>query len=107
MPTKRTWMPIAGGALSIVSGAVEILGGITAGTILTTLVAMPGIGAIAGFPLVILGIVAIVGGVFSIRRRIWGLALAGAICSLLLPTITILGILAIIFIAMSKKEFGK
>ena len=107
MAKKGTWMPKTAGILSIVAGAIEILGGITAGSLLTTLVDLPGIGAITGFPLVILGIVAIVGGVFSLRRRIWGLALAGAICSLLLPTIALLGILAIIFVAMSKKEFGK
>jgi len=105
MAKKETWMPKAGGILSIVAGAVEILGGLTAGTLLTTLVPLPGLGAIVGFPLVILGIVAIVGGVFSLRRRIWGLALAGAICSLFLPHIVLLGILAIIFIALSKKEF--
>ena len=55
MAKKRSWMPKAGGILSIVAGAIEILGGITAGIILTTLVDIPGLGAITGFPLVILG----------------------------------------------------
>jgi hypothetical protein len=105
---KQTWMPIVGGILSIVAGAVELLGGITIGgigAILTTLIKLPGLGAIFGFPLIILGIVAIVGGIYSLRRGVWGLALAGAICSLFLPHIILLGILAIIFIAMSKREF--
>jgi len=50
----------------------------------------------------ILGIVAIVGGVSAIRRGSFGLSLAGAICAL--PS-SILGILAVIFVAVSKKEF--
>ena len=47
----------------------------------------------------------IVGGIFALRRRVWGLALAGAICAFLVPAGFILGILAIIFVAMGKREF--
>jgi ABC-type dipeptide/oligopeptide/nickel transport system permease component len=50
----------------------------------------------------VLGIVAIVGGVSALRRKSFGLSLAGAICAL--PS-TILGILAIIFVSVSKREF--
>ena len=59
-------------------------------------------GAIA-IPLIIIGIVAIVGGIYSLRRRIWGLALAGSICSLI--CVWFLGIPAIIFVVMGKSEF--
>jgi hypothetical protein len=55
-----------------------------------------------GVPIFALGVVAIVGGVSALRRRSFGLSLAGAICAL--PS-HILGILAIIFISLSKKEF--
>jgi len=105
---KETWVPTVAGILSIIAGAVELLGGIVVGgiaAVLTAFIKMPGLGAIFGFPLIILGIVAVVGGIYSLRRRAWGLALAGAICSVFLPHITILGILAIIFIAISKREF--
>jgi len=50
----------------------------------------------------VLGIVAIVGGISAIRRNVFGLSLAGAICAL--PS-GILGILAVIFIALGKREF--
>ena len=50
----------------------------------------------------IMGIVAIVGGISAIRRKRFGLSLAGAICAL--PSI--LGILAVIFVALGKREFG-
>lgn len=50
----------------------------------------------------ILGIVAIVGGISAISRKRFGLSLAGAICAL---ASGILGILAVIFIALGKREF--
>jgi hypothetical protein len=51
----------------------------------------------------VLGIVAIVGGISAIRRKRFGLALAGAICAILSGP---LGILAVVFIALRKREFG-
>ena len=51
---------------------------------------------------VVLGILAVVGGVSTIRRRRFGLSLAGAVCAL--PSI-IPGILAVIFVALGKREF--
>jgi len=51
----------------------------------------------------ILGIVAIVGGISAIRRKRFGLSLAGAICAL--PSV-ILGIPAVILVALGKREFG-
>jgi hypothetical protein len=70
----------------------------------------PGIIPVMSFPLIIvvvpiiaLGIVAIVGGISTIRRKNYSLSLAGAICAL--PSI-ILGILAIIFVAVGEREFG-
>jgi hypothetical protein len=58
---------------------------------------------IIGGCLGVLGIVAVVGGVSAIRRKSFGLSLAGAICAL--PSV-ILGILAVIFVALGKREFG-
>jgi hypothetical protein len=37
------------------------------------------LGAIMGIPMIILGVVAIVGGIYALKRRIWGLALTGSI----------------------------
>ena len=60
---------------------------------------------IVAVPIVVLGIVAIVGGVYAIQRKMWGLALAGSICATFLGWL--LGIPAIIFTALSEKEFVK
>lgn len=105
------WMPLAAGVLDIIAGAIGVafgivvlvLGGMIGGMV--AMYAIPGVGQIlagaAAIPLV-LGIVAIVGGVYALKRRIWGLALAGSICSLI---VWFLGIPAIVFTALGKKHF--
>ena len=57
---------------------------------------------IAGGLSVILGITALVGGISAMRRKRFGLSLAGATCAL--PS-GIMGILAIIFVVLGKREF--
>jgi hypothetical protein len=54
-------------------------------------------------PLIIINALAIIGGIYAIQRRVWGLALAGSICAIL-PS-RLLGVPAIILIALSRKEF--
>jgi hypothetical protein len=112
----------AGGVLSIVVGAFEVIGG----GIMVALVSLrmplrllllpfhrgvwfehilpviPPWLIIVGGLLLILGILAIVGGISAVRRKSFGLSLAGAICAL--PS-NILGILAVIFVSLSKREF--
>jgi hypothetical protein len=124
--SSRSGLLTAGGVLSIVAGALEVIGAMIIGVltigirILVRLAIipihpgdwfermMPFIPVIpfwliiVGVPLLALGIVAIVGGVSAIRRGSFGLSLAGAICAL--PSIP-LGILAVIFVSVSKKEF--
>ncbi len=118
-PAGRAWMPTAAGVLSIIAGVINLLGGIAVAAIggivseMTWIYPwsfdwwMPGAPFwsiwIAGIVLIAIGIVAIIGGSFALRKKIWGMALAGAICSL--PCSWILAIPAIVFIAMSKQEF--
>ena len=118
----------AGGVLSIVVGAPEMIFGAVV-TALTMSGVIPGVFQLPwwmpgnrfeihimpsftylGVPLLVLGIIAIVGGVSALRRKSFGLSLAGAICALAgavcaLPS-HILGILAVIFVALGKREFG-
>jgi hypothetical protein len=106
---EKTWMPTTAGILSIIAGAISVIFCIVVVVLGST------IGAFFGFevvwewstfaiPLIILGIIAIVGGIYALRRKIWGLALVGAICALFGPA-GILGILAIIFVSLGKGEF--
>jgi len=103
------WMPLTAGILDLVAGVPTLIIGILVATGFGWLgrfsdVAGVGITMSAmGVPLIIFAIIAIVGGVFAIRRRMWGLALAGSIFALFCAWI--LGIPAIVFTVMGKKHF--
>ena len=124
---EKTWKPTTAGILSIVGGAMGIIGGIVAallsagvaqlGTLeelspwlktvpeLSDILGMAGVVIImAAIIAIVLGIVAVVGGICALRRQKWGLALAGSICALLGPA-NILGLLAVIFVSLGKNEF--
>ncbi len=110
------WMPTVAGILSIVAGALSLAGGLIAAIILTVVVTVSnnqpqnlGFAAVAiwivAIPFLAISAVAIAGGVFALRRKLWGLALAGAICTLFTLWAWILGIAAIVLIILSKNEF--
>jgi hypothetical protein len=52
---------------------------------------------------IIVSVLAIVGGIYGIKKKAWGLALAGSIAGVL--TFFPCGIVAVIFTAMGKPEF--
>ena len=83
------WGPGIGGDMP--SRLTEILG------MSSTIMLVVGIAVLA------FGIIALAGGIYSIKRRKWGLALAGNI--LTLPIAGILALLALIFVALGRKEF--
>lgn len=108
---ERTWKPTTAGILGIIAGAIAVILGLVlavAGGILGTILGafIPFIGgAVAGvfaLPLIV-GIVAIIGGVYALKRRSWGFALGGSICALF--CVFFLGIPAIIFVILGKGEF--
>jgi hypothetical protein len=104
-------MPLTAGILELIIGIPGLIVGLIAaavGSFVTFFIA--GLGGLIGAPIVILSVVAIIGGVFAIRKRAWGLALAGAICGFIvgLPLVApaiLLGIPAIIFTALGKGQF--
>jgi len=125
--SRRSGLLTAGGILSIVAGALQvIIGGVVVGLIFSPCLrrallppiplpwmppgwyehfapAMPIWLSVLGALVLALGIVAIIGGVAALRRSSFGLSLAGAICAL---PIVFLGIPAIILVSLSGKEFG-
>ena len=107
---ERTWKPKTAGILSIIGGIVVVATGIAIAALGTALMglgfpsAIPLEAEVASIPLTILGIIAIIGGMRALKRKTWGGALAGSICALF--PIFPLGLLAIIFVSMSKKEFA-
>lgn len=121
----RSGLLTAGGILSIITGAYEMIFGavVTALTMSGVIPCVFHCGRFEihitssftylGVPLLVLGIIAIAGGVSALKRKIFSLSLAGAICALpsgLMGILNIIcvpmGILAIIFVSLGKREFG-
>ena len=144
---KKTWKPIAAGILDIIIGCQCLAGGLglfIAGIACSSFAREYGaysysssalifMSAIA-LPLLIVGVLAIRGGIYALKRRRWGFSLAGPIAAILtlfilwIATITapmldfqilvrlvapplfyllllLSGIAAIVFTVLAKKEF--
>jgi len=126
---SRSGLLTAGGVLSIVAGIFKVSNAIGLATYFLTdrmpdwtlLPFLPGVYVdwwtslvriyfdehfpiwliIAG-GLLLLGILAVVGGISAVRRKRFGLSLAGAICAL---ASGLLGVLAVVLVSLSKREF--
>ena len=100
---KTTWKPVAAGVLDVICGCCTLIGGLFLYSIFNSAGIMGDSGwTLAIFP-TIAGIVAIVGGIYSMQRKIWWLALAGSVAALL--PLWLLGIVSLILIALSRDEF--
>jgi len=118
----------AGGILSIIVGAFEVIAGtmfvvsMALGTSLGRVCPWGGpeidrwfafgnygltltVMIIIGIALLVLGILALIGGISAIKRRSFGMAILGAICALI--PINMLGLFAVIFVSLAKGEFDK
>ena len=116
---NKTGKPTAAGILTIVAGGMGIGVGayvIAFREMITDLVMMYGVVSLAELGeffavfsgvAIALGTIALIGGICALKRRCWGMALAGAICSLpMIPIGTPLGILVVVFVSKGKKEFS-
>ena len=105
---KESSMPTIGGVLILLAGLIEIGAGAVVGLV--------GAGGSFGFPtdatgflavcggvLIVLGLISIMGAIFAMERKHFGLAVLGGILSL--PGFFILGLIGLILIAVSKDEF--
>jgi len=121
----RSALLTAGGILSIVVGVFEVILGVIMAGLVISAVVQGGVVALPGWLLprglveifvgltptwlrisgsIVLGVVAIAGGISALRRKSYGLSLAGAICALVLG---FAGILAVIFVVLGKREFDR
>ena len=115
----KTPMPVIAGVLDIVHAVFGLLCFIG---LLIAIIAVSGVGAAIYYgpawganmvplavlwsiaiPCIISTILSLIGGVFAIQRKKWGLALAGSIAAIF-PTF-IFGVAAVVLIALSKNEF--
>lgn len=96
---KESAMPVAGGVLVLIGGILYLgAGGVAmAGS---SFVGLAG-GVLCGAVVLVLGVLGILGGIFAMQRKSFAIALIGGIFTV--PTI--LGLIGLILIAVSKDEF--
>lgn len=112
---EKTLKPAIAGYLLVVTGIITILGivimtiilwamsqGMAAGFVEPANIPA-GLILVMGLMLSLPAIVSVIGGIYAVRRRLWGMALAGAICSCFY--FNVLGIPALVLIILSKNEF--
>jgi len=111
MERPCTTTPTIGGILSIFAGVFHISFFVILPLVFRyfSLTAMGIFSTLGGFnswriTVLISGILAIIGGILAIKRQHWWFALSGVVFSLL-PTM-LLGIVAVILVAKSKREFS-
>jgi len=111
MTDNKTWMSMVAGILDIVAGSLDVILAIAlifVGGLMRFVPDIPpylfSIFTALALPFAIVGILAIVGGIYALQRKIWGLALAGSIAAFFTPS-WVLGVAAIVFTALSKNEF--
>jgi hypothetical protein len=132
---EKTWKPTTAGILNIIAGSMGLGGGGLALWLRGTLATidwggwsgkwawwghgiwrveilrllqeaglLPTAIIIGSIVSLVFGTIALAGGIHAIKRRRWGLALAGSI--LAIPISGGLGVLALIFVSIGKKEFA-
>ncbi len=100
---RRTSVPVTAGVLAILAGMMGATFGVMA-LVLRQLFIVRTLDALA-VPMIVLAVIAMVGGACAVRRRTWPLAFTGAICALMVP-FTVLGIASLIFLLVGKSEFA-
>lgn len=96
---KESAMPVAGGVLVLIGGILYLgAGGVL---VVGSSAFLFGGGVLCGAVVLVLGVLGILGGIFAMQRKSFAIALIGGIFTV--PTI--LGLIGLILIAVSKDEF--
>ena len=112
--TKSSRLSMVAGTLDVIDGGLKLLGVLGLTIAMIALANDPYRRAadevdplviliVITVPLAVLGILALVGGIYALRRKKWGVALAGAVAAAL--PFSLLGIAALVFTALSREEF--
>jgi hypothetical protein len=108
---NKTWKPVTAGILDIIAGAAGLIlgfgfmiGGALVGFVTQLPMWLNTLIPLVSIPLIILGLIDIAGGICALVRKVWGLALVGSITTLI--TSPVIGIIALVLTAISKKEFA-
>lgn len=107
---QRPWQPLTAGILDIISGVgmlfvcfcLVLAGGITS-VVGNAPSWVPGLLFGMAIPGVLLAILSVIGGIFAVQRKAWGMALTGSITAFF--CCFIFGIVSIILVSLSRNEF--
>ena len=121
---ETTWKPVAAGILDIALGILNLVGMFV---VIGLLVAFGGgvltvvrvaellplwlSGMVQGFMIIlaillaVLSALPLIGGIYAIQRKSWGLALTGSIVAIL--SLAPVGIVSTVLVALSRNEFEK
>jgi hypothetical protein len=118
---KKTVIPVIGGAMLIVAGIMGLfMGGVLLAIDFDDLdqwgVDVAGVGdmvedvlTVCGTIVIILSLIVVLGGFFGVMRKHWGIAVVGGVLGLFIigPMLlgSLLGLIGLILIAVSRKEF--
>lgn len=112
---KKTALPLVGGIMILVGGVIALLAGIglmgTGGAFdAFMIIDVQGVNMFediltaCGVIFIILGLVAVLGGIFALMRKHFGLAILGGVFALI-AGLFIPGLIGLILVGMSKDEF--
>lgn len=107
MYVKKTSRPMWGGALLIIAGLLNIGSGIGVTVALEAIedfFDFTGV-VFAGGPMIFIGAVTVIGGIATLMRRVWWLAIVGGILGVLPSPGWIFGVPGLILASVSKPEF--
>ncbi|MGA2158885.1 MAG: hypothetical protein ABSG90_06675 [Dehalococcoidia bacterium] len=107
---EKTWKTLTAGILDIISGIGMmfvcfwmVVAGSIAGIVHNVPQWVPGLLFALAILMIIVAIVAVVGGIFAIKRRVWGMALAGSIAAFF--CCFIFGVISIVLTTLGHSEF--
>ena len=119
---ETTWKPVVAGILNIIVGVFNLIGmfliiivivaigsGILALSTVINIMPMwlsgilQGVLIISAILLAVFSALPLIGGIYAVQRKNWGLALAGSIVAIL--SSTPLGIASTVLVALAKNEF--
>lgn len=111
---EKTWMSTTAGILDIIAGSFNIVFSLSISIILavfSNILPLDRIPELLSIILIIIatlrvliGVLAIVGGIYAVKGTKWGLALAGSIAAVCASAL--LGIPALVFTILGRKEFN-
>jgi hypothetical protein len=121
-PHEKGVLSIVGGILILIAGIMGLAMGGLFMAINTSDFSKYGLGTVSGLEdtlhnillvcgaiFIILGLIAIVGGIMGVRRKSWGLAVLGGVLGLFILTPYMIGslvaLVGLILVAVSKKDF--